>query len=174
MLPSASYHQPPGSRPRRRERREKLVHACRQPSSPQSVLTWSSPSLCVSNQKEEQEAARGAGRRRRRRAEQEEQVLSAFHALLRLFQTHSSPRGPRCSVLPQNLCVIAVQSGPAHPEGRNTPCLDVACADLHQGLVPCPVCTPRPPPTPTSSPNCVPPRPPDEEECMRRDKTARL
>lgn len=154
LLPSASYRQLPGSRPRRRERQEKLVHACRQPSSPQSVLTWSSPSLCVSNQKEEREAARGAGRGRRGRAEQEEQVLSAFHALLRLLQTQSSPRGPRCSVLPQNLRVITAQSGPAHPEGRNTPCLDVACAGLHQGLVPCPACTPRPPPP--TSPNPLP------------------
>lgn len=37
---------------REAERKKELLHACRQPSSPQSVLMWSSSSLCMSKNKQ--------------------------------------------------------------------------------------------------------------------------
>ncbi len=66
LFPSASY-----CKPRRpdsgREKEGKLLHAFRQPSSPQSVLMWSSSSLCVSKKKKknrrrgEVESKKGGG-----------------------------------------------------------------------------------------------------------------
>lgn len=71
LFPSASYCKP--CRPQsRREEEGKLLHAFRQPSSPQSVLMWSSSSLCVSKQK-----------KNRRRGVEERGVLSSLKGCLR-------------------------------------------------------------------------------------------
>lgn len=86
---------------RGREKEGKLLHAFRQPSSPQSVLMWSSSSLCVSK-KEEQKKRRGRVEGRGRGSFR---VLMTFYTLSTV-PNQSSPRGPRCSVPLRNLQVI--------------------------------------------------------------------
>lgn len=73
--PIASYCKPcrPGSG---REKEGKLLHAFRQPSSPQSVLTWSSSSLCVSKKKKKEEQTT------RRDRVKERGVLSSLNGFL--------------------------------------------------------------------------------------------
>lgn len=81
----------------------KLLHAFRQPISPQSVLMWSSSSLCVSEkeQKKRRDWVKEKGRG----------ILLSLNGFLHspTVPNQSYPRGPRCSVPSVNLQVIRGQ-----------------------------------------------------------------
>lgn len=86
----------------------KLLHAFRQPSSPQSVLMWSSSSLCVSKKRRTEDDERFS---QRKEGGGSFRVLMAFYTLSTV-PNQSSPRGPRCSVSLANHQVIRVQYHP--------------------------------------------------------------
>lgn len=65
------------------ERDGKLLHACRQPSSPQSVLMWSSSSLCVSNKRRTEDKKRSSQRKGRRGWGGGGRFLSSLYGFLR-------------------------------------------------------------------------------------------
>lgn len=133
LFPSASYCKPcwPG---RARETDRKLLHAFRQPRFPQSVLMWSSSSVCVSNKRRTEDKKRSSQRKGRGSF----QVFKAFYALSTV-PNQSSPRGPRCSVPSLNLHVIRVQYGPTAKKDEKCCRWSVLVRTWSQsGLVPCP------------------------------------
>lgn len=89
-----------------REKEGKLLHAFRQPSSPQSVLVWSSSSLCVSKKKEEQKKRRDWVKRRGGSF----RVLMAFYTLSTVPTNHPREALAAASLI-MNLQVIRGQFG---------------------------------------------------------------